>query len=227
MCFFFCFLGHLHSYLVCITSDRLRPFDGCLFGFIGNQVELCKYVELHTTFSYGEATNTITIKYIVVNAPSSYNLLLGRPSMNKLGAVVSTSHTKLKLLGRSEDRWRTYTITTHMGRTETENDHERCLEPVEEVREIENNKRLSSLGRHYMRNWRTNWRRSYKETWHFYMVNCRHVRHLPNFLCHRLNLESCVKLVVQRRQRHNEKKQKTIKEEIGNIRIVWKKMYLS
>jgi len=39
----------------------------------------------------------ITVKYIVVNAPSAYNLLLGWPSLNRLGAMASTIHMKMKL----------------------------------------------------------------------------------------------------------------------------------
>jgi len=39
----------------------------------------------------------MNVRYIVVNASSSYNLLLRRPSLNKLGAVVSTRHMKMKL----------------------------------------------------------------------------------------------------------------------------------
>ena len=33
----------------------------------------------------------------MVNTPSAYNLLLGRPSLNRLGAVASTKHIKMKL----------------------------------------------------------------------------------------------------------------------------------
>lgn len=39
----------------------------------------------------------------MVNAPSSYNLLLGRPSLNKLGDVVSTVHMKMKIPVENED----------------------------------------------------------------------------------------------------------------------------
>jgi len=54
------------------------------------------YVKLKTTFLDESATKMITIKYIVVNASSAYNLLLGRPSLNRLGAVASTAHMKMK-----------------------------------------------------------------------------------------------------------------------------------
>jgi len=40
---------------------------------------------------------TTNIRYLVVNAPSAYNILLGRPALNRLGAVASTRHMKMKL----------------------------------------------------------------------------------------------------------------------------------
>jgi len=59
-------------------------------------MEVCGYVELQKTFSDEEETSTITIKYIVVIAPSLYNMLLRQPSLNKLGAIVSTIPLKMK-----------------------------------------------------------------------------------------------------------------------------------
>jgi len=79
-----------------IPIDQLQPFDGVLVGFSGDQVEVKGYVDLRTTFRDKEAAKTIFVRYIVVNAPSSYNLLLGRPSINKLGAMISTVHLKMK-----------------------------------------------------------------------------------------------------------------------------------
>jgi len=39
----------------------------------------------------------VTIRYIVVNTSFAYNLLLGRPSLNRLGTVASTAYIKMKL----------------------------------------------------------------------------------------------------------------------------------
>ena len=47
----------------------------------------CSYIHISTE----------KIKYLVVNAPSAYNILLGRPTLNRLRAVPSTRHMKLKL----------------------------------------------------------------------------------------------------------------------------------
>ena len=66
-------------------------------GFAGDHVEVQGYVDLKTTFSDKKASRTIVIRYIVVNTPSSYNLVLGRPYINRLDAVASTKHMKMRL----------------------------------------------------------------------------------------------------------------------------------
>ena len=80
-----------------LSPDQLRPYGGCLYGFAGDQVEVRGYIELRTTFTNGLASRTEKIRYLVVNAPSAYNILLRRPTLNKTGAVPSTRHMKVKL----------------------------------------------------------------------------------------------------------------------------------
>jgi len=80
-----------------LSLDHLRPYLGCLYGFAGDQVEVRGYIELRTTFTDGTVARTEKIKYLVVNAPSAYNILLGRPTLNRLEVVPSTRHMKLKL----------------------------------------------------------------------------------------------------------------------------------
>ncbi|XP_068473781.1 uncharacterized protein [Phaseolus vulgaris] len=80
-----------------LPTDQLRPYGGCLYGFAGDQVEVRGYIELRTTFTDGAASRTEKIIYLVVNAPSAYNILLGRPTLNRIGVVPSTRHMKVKL----------------------------------------------------------------------------------------------------------------------------------
>ena len=80
-----------------LSLDQLRPYTGCLYGFPGNQVKVRGHIELRTTFTDGTASRTANIRYLVVNALSSYNILLGRPTLNRIGAIVSTRHMKMKL----------------------------------------------------------------------------------------------------------------------------------
>ena len=55
------------------------------------------YLELRTTFTDGTASRTESIKYLVVKSNSAYNILLGRPGLNRLRAMASMRHMKMKL----------------------------------------------------------------------------------------------------------------------------------
>jgi len=80
-----------------LSPDQLRPYTGCLYGFVGDQVEVRGYLELRTTFTDGSTSRTENIRYLEVNAHSAYNVLLGIPALNRLRAVASTRHMKMKL----------------------------------------------------------------------------------------------------------------------------------
>jgi len=60
-------------------------------------VEVRGHIELRTNFIDGTASRIVNIRYLVVNAPSAYNILLGRPALNRTRAVASTRHMKMKL----------------------------------------------------------------------------------------------------------------------------------
>ena len=60
-------------------------------------MEVRGYLEVRTTFTDVAASRTESIRYLVVNANSAYNILLGRTALNRLRAVSSTRHMKMKL----------------------------------------------------------------------------------------------------------------------------------
>ena len=66
-----------------LSPDLLRPYIGCLYGFTDNPVEVRGYLELRTMFTDGTTSHTESIQYLVVNANSAYNILLGRPALNR------------------------------------------------------------------------------------------------------------------------------------------------
>ena len=80
-----------------LSPDQLRPYVGCLDGFAGDRVEVRGHRELQTTFTDGATSRIANIRYLVVNAPSAYNILLGRPALNRIKAVASSRHMKMKL----------------------------------------------------------------------------------------------------------------------------------
>ncbi|KAL0361192.1 UNVERIFIED_CONTAM: hypothetical protein Sradi_3803700 [Sesamum radiatum] len=44
----------------------------------------------------GTARKTYLLKFLVVDVPSAYNVILGRPTLNTFQAVISTYHMKIK-----------------------------------------------------------------------------------------------------------------------------------
>jgi len=72
-------------------------------GFSGEQVNTKGFINLFIKFRAGRTTRTVKIRYLIVDAHTSYNILLGRPSLNMLGAVISTYHLAMKFLSTSGD----------------------------------------------------------------------------------------------------------------------------
>ncbi|RDX83775.1 hypothetical protein CR513_35277, partial [Mucuna pruriens] len=71
-------------------------YKGALYGFAGECVPIKGTVELETVFREGEAVRIIPILYTVIDAEASYNIIIGRPALNRLGAIVSTYHLCMK-----------------------------------------------------------------------------------------------------------------------------------
>jgi len=86
-----------------LPDAAMVPYDEPIYGFSGEQVSTRGYIKLHTVFREGTQTKTIPIHFLIVDASTSYNILLGRPSLNTLGAVVSTPHLAMKFPSPSGD----------------------------------------------------------------------------------------------------------------------------
>jgi len=86
-----------------LPTTAIVPYDEPIYGFSGEKLSTRGYIDLHTIFHDGAQTKTIPIRFLIVNAPTSYNVLLGRPSLNTLGAVVSTPHLAMKFPSPSGD----------------------------------------------------------------------------------------------------------------------------
>lgn len=68
-----------------------------LFGFAGEKIGTRGCIWLYTRFGHEEAKHKdLKIQYVVVHDHTSYNILLNRPSLNTLGAIMSTPHLAMK-----------------------------------------------------------------------------------------------------------------------------------
>jgi len=86
-----------------LPDTAMVPNDEPICGFSGEQVTTRGYIDLYTVFRDGTQTKTIPIRFLIVDTPTSYNVLLGRPSLNTLGTVVSTPHLTMKFPSPSGD----------------------------------------------------------------------------------------------------------------------------
>ncbi|RDX90527.1 hypothetical protein CR513_27598, partial [Mucuna pruriens] len=74
----------------------VKETPGCLYGFSGERVPIRGTVELDTIFGEDSNTKVIPNLYTVVEAEASYNIIMGRPALNRLKAIVSTYHLCMK-----------------------------------------------------------------------------------------------------------------------------------
>ncbi|KAL0434407.1 UNVERIFIED_CONTAM: hypothetical protein Slati_2775000 [Sesamum latifolium] len=79
-----------------IDNAQLRKVNTPLTGFSGEMIEQLEEVILSLSFCSLSKRSTKMIKFLVVKAPSAYNIILERPSLNLFRAIASTLHMKLK-----------------------------------------------------------------------------------------------------------------------------------
>ncbi|XP_072071918.1 uncharacterized protein [Arachis hypogaea] len=79
-----------------LSDKAMQPSTGELVGFSGERVPIKGHIWLKTTMGNPTLTKTIDIQYLIVDCPSPYNIIFGRPALNKFRAVVSTLHLCVK-----------------------------------------------------------------------------------------------------------------------------------
>ncbi|XP_073057061.1 uncharacterized protein [Primulina eburnea] len=79
-----------------LQGYHLETVETALFGFAGHMVYPEGEIILPLTLGSHDLKKTVMTSFTVVNSPSSYNIILGRPAMNELRAVASTYHQKIK-----------------------------------------------------------------------------------------------------------------------------------
>ena len=67
-----------------------------LVGFTGDKVCPVSIVTLPITIGTYPKQLSKTVDFLVVDCPSTYNTIIGRPTLNQLHAVTSTYHLLLK-----------------------------------------------------------------------------------------------------------------------------------
>ena len=79
-----------------IGREKLEPVNACLHGLSGERVQPLGSVQLVLTLGDPPCQATTMGRFLIVEAPSAYNMLLGRPSLNAIRVVPSTYHMVIK-----------------------------------------------------------------------------------------------------------------------------------
>ena len=79
-----------------VDQKRLRPFDSPLVSFSRDKVYPKGIVMLTVTASSHPFQVTNRHNFLVVDSPSSYNVIIGRPTLNRWKAATSTYCLKVK-----------------------------------------------------------------------------------------------------------------------------------
>ncbi|CAA0833207.1 Unknown protein, partial [Striga hermonthica] len=75
---------------------ELKPVATALYGFNGGEVMPMGEVSLSVALGKGATRKVQMVRFLVVGAESSYNIIMGRTSLNAFQAVVSTYHMTIK-----------------------------------------------------------------------------------------------------------------------------------
>jgi len=79
-----------------LSEDLIVPYNEQIVGFSGERVDTRGYLDLRTRIDSRRDDQEVRVRFLLVEANTSYNVLLGRPCLNAFGAIVSTLHLAMK-----------------------------------------------------------------------------------------------------------------------------------
>ena len=79
-----------------IGREKLDPVNTHLRGFSGEKVLPLGSIQLVLTLGEPPCQAMTIMRFLIVDAPSAYNILLGRPSLNAIKAIPSAYHMMIK-----------------------------------------------------------------------------------------------------------------------------------
>ncbi|KAJ0980913.1 hypothetical protein J5N97_009168 [Dioscorea zingiberensis] len=79
-----------------LPVENLKPMRSPLIGFNGSPLQPDGMISLPLTLETPPKFTTAVVNFLIVRCPSSYNVIIGRPSINMLKAVPLTYHMMIK-----------------------------------------------------------------------------------------------------------------------------------
>ena len=80
-----------------LEKGTYNAYIGTLVGFTKRQVQVDSMIRLQLTINIQSYVKIVEIDFLIMSTHNSaYNAILGRPSLNKIRAIVSTPHLLMK-----------------------------------------------------------------------------------------------------------------------------------
>ncbi|XP_065015469.1 uncharacterized protein LOC135642917 [Musa acuminata AAA Group] len=121
-----------------LARENLSPICSALTGFTGDSISPLGAITLPLTVGTSPRSNTVMTTFLVVDLPTAYNAILGRPTLNKVRAIVSTYYRTVKfptregvgeVTGSPRESRRCYLTSVSLGK------RTRAEAPLEDPRE--------------------------------------------------------------------------------------------
>ncbi|RDX79007.1 hypothetical protein CR513_40610, partial [Mucuna pruriens] len=80
------------------SESSLEECLGMLIGFTGEQVKIRGVINLETILDMSSTMKVVKMRFMVVNIPTSYNVIFDRLALNRLWAIVSIAYLCMKYL---------------------------------------------------------------------------------------------------------------------------------
>nr|XP_009388363.1 PREDICTED: uncharacterized protein LOC103975179 [Musa acuminata subsp. malaccensis] len=79
-----------------LVKENMKPVCSTLTGFTGASISSLGVITLPLTLGAFPKAKTVMTSFLVVDLPTAYNAILGRPTLNKTRAVISTYYQTIK-----------------------------------------------------------------------------------------------------------------------------------
>ena len=221
-----------------IGRERLEQVNTHLRVFSGEKVPPLGSIRLVLTLGDPPSQATTTVRFLIVDAPSAYNVLLGRPSLNAIKAIPFASHMVIKFptangvgMVQGDQRVARECYSASMKQKAVESIYVDELdmryevntrpEPSEELEPIkldDHPEHLAYVGSklaEYLRSLLISFLKQNKDVFAWKQEDMRGID--PAIITHRLSFSPPFKPVKQKRRSFTPERQKAINEEVGKL----------
>ena len=221
-----------------IGRERLEPVNTHLRGFSGEKVLPLSSIQLVLTLGEPPFQATTTARFLVVDAPSAYNMLLGIPSLNAIKATPSAYHMMIKFptisgvgMVRGDQRMARECYSASMKQKAVDNIYmdeidmrDEVLtrpEPSEELEPVsldDDPEHLAYIGSKLAEDLKSllaHFLRQNKDVFAWKQADMGGI--VPTVITHRLNVSPSFKPIKQKRRSFVPERQKAINEEVSKL----------